>query len=262
MWTLKLDRPPSPSTPQTKHDNLADRCMIDEMAEDRYEAKHGHPSPMIPFGFNDCVSWPHQTSNNLHELHNKHDIVTSLHQACCSPVPSTWIKAIDAGHFTTWPGLTSDLVRKHLNKSVATTKRHLRQERQGILSTHPKPPTVILSQTKAPVMTAVKPSTVRTHWAFMEPIEITGKIFSNQTGRSPLTTSPGNKYIMVVYDYESNAIITKPITFRNKNKLLQAYTKIHMLLTNRGLKPILQKLDNKPLANYNNTCKPTTLPSN
>jgi hypothetical protein len=34
----------------------------------------------------------------------------------------TWIKAIEAGHFTTWPGLTADLVRKHLPKSIATTK--------------------------------------------------------------------------------------------------------------------------------------------
>jgi hypothetical protein len=53
-------------------------------------------------------------ANNVYELQNKQDIVRYLHQSCCSPVPSTWIKAIEAGHFTTWPGLTTDLVRKHL----------------------------------------------------------------------------------------------------------------------------------------------------
>jgi hypothetical protein len=49
------------------------------------------------------------TTNNVHELAVKQDIVTYLHRACFSPVPSTWLKAIDAGHFATWPGLTIDL---------------------------------------------------------------------------------------------------------------------------------------------------------
>jgi hypothetical protein len=79
-------------------------------------------------------------ANNVHEHRSQKDIVKYLHQACCSPVPSTWIKAIDAGHFATWPDLTSNLLRKHLPKSIATTKGHLRQERQGLRSTQPKPP--------------------------------------------------------------------------------------------------------------------------
>jgi hypothetical protein len=60
-------------------------------------------------------------ANNVYELQNKKDIVQYLHQACCSPVPSTWIKAIEAGHFITWPGLTADLVQTNLPKSIATT---------------------------------------------------------------------------------------------------------------------------------------------
>ena len=50
------------------------------------------------------------SANNVHELQRKRDIVQYLHQAAGSPVQSTWIKAIDAGFFTTWPGLTSKLV--------------------------------------------------------------------------------------------------------------------------------------------------------
>eukprot|EP00957_Ditylum_brightwellii_P040182 3040436-Ditylum_brightwellii.AAC.1 len=30
-----------------------------------------------------------------------------LHEAVGSPVPSTWINAIDRGSFITWPGLTA-----------------------------------------------------------------------------------------------------------------------------------------------------------
>jgi hypothetical protein len=45
----------------------------------------------------------------------------------------------------------------------------------------------------------------RTHCVYMKPI-------TDQTGRFPITSSRGSKYIMVVYDYDSNAILTKPLT--------------------------------------------------
>ena len=68
-------------------------------------------------------------ANNVYEYKKKKDIVTYLHRAAFSPVKSTWIQAIQAGFFTTWPGLTPALVDKHLNKSPATIKGHLRQIR-------------------------------------------------------------------------------------------------------------------------------------
>ena len=79
----------------------------------------------------------------------------------------------------------------------------------------------------------------------MRPIEITGKIYSDQTGRFPLSSSRGNKYIMIVYSYDSNAIITEPLSSRTENELLRAYTVIHTKLTERGLRPTLQRLDNE-----------------
>ena len=41
-----------------------------------------------------------------------------------------------------------------------------------------------------------------------------GKIYTDQTGRFPVVSSKGNKYIMVLYDYDSNAILAKPIKDR------------------------------------------------
>ena len=71
-------------------------------------------------------------SNNVYELHKKRDIITYLHKAAFSPVPSTWIEAIETGFFTSWPGLAAKLVKNHLPKSTATVKGHLRQIRQNI----------------------------------------------------------------------------------------------------------------------------------
>ena len=80
---------------------------------------------------------PHSLfSNNVHALSTKSDIVQYLHRLAFSPVVLTWTAAITSGFFTTWPGLTSALVRKHLPKSLATTKGHLRQDRQNHFSRH------------------------------------------------------------------------------------------------------------------------------
>jgi hypothetical protein len=174
---------------------------------------------------------PQHAANSVYELTKKRDIVRYLHQACCSPVSSTWIKAIDAGYFATWPGLTAELVRKHLPKSIATSKGHLCHERQGLRSTQPPvtQPKVTFADSKP-----LEPQT-RTNWVFKKPINVTGQIYSDQTGRFPTTSSRGNKYVMIVYDYDSNAILSETIISRTEAKLIRAYTKIHTYLCNRGL---------------------------
>jgi hypothetical protein len=55
-------------------------------------------------------------AHSVYECTNKRDLVWFLHAAAFSPVQDTWLTAIRAGHFATWPGLTEDLVRKHLQK--------------------------------------------------------------------------------------------------------------------------------------------------
>jgi hypothetical protein len=74
---------------------------------------------------------------------------------------------------------------------------------------------------------------------------VTGQIFTDQTGRFPVVSSKGNKYVMVLYDYDSNAILAEPIKSRNQSELVRAYQKLHTYLTERGLTPRLQKLDNE-----------------
>ncbi|KAL7462039.1 hypothetical protein ACHAXS_002437 [Conticribra weissflogii] len=54
------------------------------------------------------------------------------------PTLPTWIKAIDNGHFFTWPGLTSTAVHKHLEPSPATDKGNMKQLCQNVQSTRKK----------------------------------------------------------------------------------------------------------------------------
>jgi len=71
-----------------------------------------------------------------------------------------------------------------------------------------------------------------------------GKINTDQTNRYPVTSTRGNKYILVAYDYDSNTINAKPLKTRTGPNLLVAYIKIQNLLEQRGLKPQIHYLDN------------------
>ena len=168
-------------------------------------------------------------------MRNKSGLFQYLHHCDFRPVITTWNKAIDAGYFSTWPGLTSKLVCKHLPNSMATPKGHLRQDHQNVRST--KPPT-------DPITTPDEPC-VRTHKVFSQTIKFTGKIATDKTGRFPVTTSRSSKYIMVLYDHGSNTILTKPMKSRSDHKLIRAYSALHSNMTERSLFPTFQMLDNE-----------------
>jgi hypothetical protein len=70
----------------------------------------------------------------------KADLVTFLHAACFSPAISTFLRAVKAGNFVTWPGLTPELITQHLPKFIASVKGHLGQQHKNVHSTKPTPP--------------------------------------------------------------------------------------------------------------------------
>ena len=92
-----------------------------------------HPSPRsttLPV----APSVPHHC-NSVYEQKTLQAVAKFLHAACFSPVSQTFIDAINAGFFTSWPGLNAALISKHLPKSEATTLGHLDQTRKNIRST-------------------------------------------------------------------------------------------------------------------------------
>jgi hypothetical protein len=85
---------------------------------------------------------------------------------------------------------------------------------------------------------------IKTQYIYAATIDA-GQIYTDQTGIFPIVSSKGNKYIMILYDYDSNAILAKPIKDRTAPKLLKAFQFIEQELVARGLKPKLMKLDNE-----------------
>jgi hypothetical protein len=120
-------------------------------------------------------------------------------RAVSAPLTDTWIKSIQSGNFATWPSVTVDNVRTYLFKSDATAKGHMNQIRQNIRSTQtaveqPAPETDMIKEDKC-------------HYIYAEILE-TNQIYSDLTGRFPTTSLSGNKYILILYDYDSNSVLS------------------------------------------------------
>jgi hypothetical protein len=63
---------------------------------------------------------------------------------------------------------------------------------------------------------------IKTQFVYAATIDA-GQIYTDQTGRFPVVSSKGNKYIMILYDYDSNAILAQPIKDRTAPELLKAF---------------------------------------
>jgi hypothetical protein len=170
---------------------------------------------------------------------------------------STLLKAICNGHLATFPGLTVANVNKFLPKSMATSKGHLDQTRKNARSTQTAPGNECGPQTvnepdgiapngflaMPPITTGEKTQFV--YAAIISAPNESGQIYTDQTGKFPITSRRGNKYFMVLYDYDSNAILAEPMKSRTGPEMTRAYEKLYNYLVARGLKPKLQKLDNE-----------------
>ena len=64
-------------------------------------------------------------AGSLYKAKSKADMCTFLHLALWSPCTSTLITGIYKKIFSTWPGLTEQLVLEFLPKSEATAKGHI-----------------------------------------------------------------------------------------------------------------------------------------
>lgn len=189
------------------------------------------------------------TANSIIDANTQRDLMQFLHAAAFSPVTSTFTQAIDKGFFTSWPGLTSKAVRTHLPKSMATAQGHLDQTRKNLQSTKPTDKTSNSEHDDAFQPTPAITDGLRTHYIYAAIVDsedtTTGQIFSDLTGRFPTTSSKGNRYTLIIYEYDSNAILAEAMKNRSDAEALRAYAVIIKLLISRGLRPKLQRLDNE-----------------
>ena len=195
---------------------------------------------------------PHTTHRTTLEAYSAYDLpsveafIRYFHAAAGYPVRYTWLKDISANNYSYWPGLTLANATKYCPSATATIMGNLVQKRQGVSSTMPKLTATSSTEPKLPQVCSNE-----LH------IQVTpiSKLYTDDTGRSPIHVRSGNQYIMIAYHCNENLILAKPLSSRKNTYRILAYDKIMKRLTDNKLLVNLQILDNKAIADYKRAIK-------
>ncbi len=79
--------------------------------------------------------------------------------------------------------------------------------------------------------------------------------FSDQTGPFPTRSKSGNKYIMIMVEIDSSAILVKPMRSQKDAKMIRAYNALLLHLWQEGIVPKKHVIDNKVSENMKNHIK-------
>jgi hypothetical protein len=216
-----------------------------------------------------------------HSVRTRGNGVKFAHQALCNPKISTLLKAVRRGFLRGCPNMSEKLILKYLNPSPATAKGHMKRPRHGIRSTRrktppqqsdssasPIPPIPILRPNEdhgAPIEIIPAPNYFRQNYATVPNVidddddpstanlfcsaafadKVSGVVYSDLTGNFPFMSFDGNKCFLVVYHYETNAIMATPIDGLDDMTIFKAYKVIFQDLTDKGFKPKLNVMDNQ-----------------
>lgn len=70
-------------------------------------------------------------------------------------------------------------------------------------------------------------------------------IATDQTGIFLIVSQQGNQYIMVLYNYDSNAILATGVKGRTEQELVDRYNILYERLIKAGVKLVIQRLHNE-----------------
>ena len=159
------------------------------------------------------------TAMGVYELPSTKEVVRYLHAALGSPTQATLLTAAQHGNLVTFPGLTPHNISRHFPESDETQKGHMKQTKQGVRSTKIVDEDAMLGINQQP---GVKHKDV-----YLIVFDATKKtMYSDQTGKFPITSARGNKYIMVAVELDGNYIDGEPLQSRSAKSLTKAYQAI------------------------------------
>ncbi len=148
-----------------------------------------------------------EEANNVSNLPLTKETIRYLHASAGHPVEDTWTKAIKAGNFTTWPGLSVKAVHNYFPESDETNAGHMNKQRQNVQSTKIKikpdkdEPVLYLRNHKDIPTNAANPPKINNQKKakkkmqdmFIQIHNASNTAHSDQTGSFPVTLSSGNK---------------------------------------------------------------------
>jgi hypothetical protein len=169
----------------------------------------GHPTSSIDFSQQKTF---HNANAMLRMDQTNVKLAQYHHAAFFQPAPSTFIQAIKwQFSYLAWPH-----GRSHLSSSprlISHLKRHLKQVSKNLRSTQPDPSTQLQQPTEPPNEIDVPGK--HTHECYITlATKEDGTTYSDLAGHYLMKLSRGKQFIIVVYNYDSNAILTEAIKTR------------------------------------------------
>jgi hypothetical protein len=175
----------------------------------------------------------------VYELPSTKEVMRFLHAALGNPTQATLLTAAQHGNLVTFPGLTPQNISQHFPELDKTQKGHMKQTKQGVISTKIVYADAMLGFKQQP---GVKHKDV-----YLMVFNATKKLmFFGQTGKFPITSARGNKYIMVAVELDGNYIDCEPLQSLSAKSLTKAYQTIFQRWKATGvICPNWHILDNK-----------------
>jgi hypothetical protein len=241
-------------------------CASTQANETEETVKYTQPNPP-----------PNEFGFFTHTIQTKANIIKFAHQSMCSSKISTLFKAIRRCFLDGCPNLSAKGVTCYLNPIPTTTKGHMKQPHQGIRTTTQQPrlppsgrqgPTVHVTPLADEDCWIVDISEPSFHAGLLDhgPSVIvkgddssvgnifcfaafadkrTGVLYNDLTGSVIYMSLEENVCYLIVYNFESNAILGLPISGFDDNTVFAAYKTQFEFLESKGYKIKLNVMDNQ-----------------
>ena len=170
--------------------------------------------------------------HNVYKLPSTAEIIRYLHASAGFPTKTTWLKAIRAGNYVSWPGLTAKAVNKYFPESDETQQGHMRNVKQGIRSTKERKTETVIKEGVELTQPLRKHNNV-----YVRIDDAKETIYTDQTGAFPVRSRNGNRYIMIMCEMDSNAIMSKAMKDRASGEIIKAYQKLIQQLNKAKIYP-------------------------
>ena len=180
------------------------------------------------------------TAASAYEVQTVAALVNFFHMSLGSPSIPEWINCINKNWFKSWPGLSADRVRSYCNKKEQTTLGNQKMIKKNVRTSNP---IIDLAIRRQRMELKKKLHSIGTF--LIDGDDLKQLVAMDLPGRYPITSARGHKYIMVMYDYDTNYINAVPIKSRKSNELVRAFKVCYDELKLRGFTAQVLRLDNE-----------------
>ena len=183
----------------------------------------------------------------LRDSMSKPELALFYHQCLGSLAITTLLKAIKNNQLESFPGLTYELISRHLPQTTADVKGRMTRICKGVQSTRNQMQEIREARDKVEDMNPTEEvCAVRDVYCYAILADLnTGIMYSDQTGTFPVGSYSNMQLIFVAYIFDINAIIGLPLKTRTSESIIGAFQKVVKMTEKSNCKPVVSVMNNE-----------------